>query len=178
MFFFWRTWEVGSTQCLLVASWVGGEPLLLGKTSLGPTEPSLSLDQLTHALGPVSYLWRESLWLFWPLVSSSYRAYNLAGLKWKNLFFPFYFSPSFFSHFLSSCQGKLVQTNTIRKARDGGQFSWTLHTQVYSCSKALSNTYWSMDSCESFVKRKHGSKTPSMWCQVEFKIYVQGASHH
>lgn len=35
-----------------------------------------------------------------------------------------------------------------------------------------------MDSCKSLVKRKHGSKTPSVWCQVAFKIYMQGASHH
>lgn len=90
--FFERTREVGSRQCLLVAVRVGGEPLVLGKTSWGPTEASLSLDQLTHKMGPVSsYRWRESLWLFWPLVSASYRGYNLVGFIEKNLFFLFYF---------------------------------------------------------------------------------------
>lgn len=43
VFLFWRTWEVGSRQCLLVASWVGGEPLLLGKLLWGLQNPLLAL---------------------------------------------------------------------------------------------------------------------------------------
>lgn len=99
-FFSERTWGVGSRQCLWVAVLGGGELLLLGKT-LGLWDPLLAWPAYAWVGDPVACSWGESLGLFWPLVSASYREYNLAGFKMKNfisfLFFLFFSFPNWVS---------------------------------------------------------------------------------
>lgn len=72
-FFFERTWEVGSRQCLLVAIRAGREPLLRGKTSLGAYRAFVSQPRPTHPWDRLCLLLslERSLWLFWPLVSAN-----------------------------------------------------------------------------------------------------------
>ena len=56
------------------------------------------------------------------------------------------------------------------------KFSRTLGTQVDSCSKSVSNTQSSVDSCESLGKQKRRSNTPSVCCRVALKIFMPGVS--
>ena len=146
-------------------------------SSLESTEPSLSFDQLTHEIGPVSTLLEERADDCsdpWSLPITGGR--NLVGFKRKTFFLLFYFF--LFLSFPESLPRQTCSNQCHWEARDGAQFSRTLCTQVDSCSKSISNTQSSVDSCKSLGKQKHGSNTPSMCCHVALQIYVPQASHN
>ena len=120
-------------------------------SSLESTEPSLSFDQLTHEIGPVSTLLEERADDCsdpWSLPITGGR--NLVGFKRKTFFLlSIFFS---FSHFLSLCQGKLVPTNATGRLEMEPSFlehfvpKWILApnpyptlSQVWTPVKALEN---------------------------------------
>lgn len=175
MLLFGEKWEVGSRQCLSVTIWVGREPLLLGKTSLGNTEPSLSLNHLIHEMGPRKRA--NDCSDIWSLPAMGGDGGKSSWFQKKDIFFSFLFLSLSLTHisYLSLCQGKLVQTNATGKLEREPS---SLQHVLPKCILAL-NLYPTLSQvwipAKSLGKQKHGSNTPSMCCHVALKIYVQEA---